>query len=125
MHSQIAGLVDPSIPQQQAMVEAEGGGQEGREAAEFFILPAAAPADVVNAPAAATSLQCELCGKTFQNMKTKTAHIKNLHHGVRITYQIICNNGKQAKKQEVELRMIVFQVFTSPSPIAFLSILKG
>ena len=122
MYSQIAGLVDPSIPQQQAMVEAEGGGQERREAAEFFILPAAASADVVNA---AASLQCELCGKTFQNMKTKTAHIKNLHHGVRITYQIICNNGKQAKKQEVELRMIVFQVFTSPSPIAFLSILKG
>ena len=78
------------------MDEAKGGDQERQETAEFFILPASSTASVVNATAAATaaaaaaspgagprvSLQCELCGKTFQNVKTKTAHLKNLHHGV-------------------------------------------
>ena len=90
--------VDTSIPHQQAMDEAKGGDQERQETAEFFILHASSAASVANAAAAATvataaspgagslvSLQCELCGKTFQNMKTKTAHLKNLHHGVSNT----------------------------------------
>ena len=76
------------------MDEVKGGDEERQETAEFFILPASSAASVVDATAAATaaaaspgagprvSLQCELCGKTFQNVKTKTAHLKNLHHGV-------------------------------------------
>ena len=71
------------------MDEAERGDQEGQETAEILTLPVASATDI-NATAAGAaassvsdpSLRCELCGKTFQNMKTKTAHLKNLHHGV-------------------------------------------
>ena len=85
---QIAGLVDSSsIALPSKTDAAEGGGQGTQQTPEYFLLPAV-QGSVVDTTAATSTLQCELCGKTFQNMKTKSAHIKNLHQGVSFSLNI-------------------------------------
>ena len=74
---QISGLADPQRPM--GMVKSERSEHEEKEMDNLLLLPVGSASDL---NAADPSLRCELCGKTFQSAKNKTAHVRNLHEGV-------------------------------------------